>query len=103
AYYPKLLAAGVKIYLYGGAPMAHTKAAVFDGHLVTMGTSNLDGRSLLANYEDNVWIDDVNTAQDLTQRYFNKDLATSQSVTEYHPTGWQAVKSKAYALAGKEL
>jgi cardiolipin synthase len=102
-YFPALLAAGVHITLYDGAPMAHSKIAIFDGRLVTIGTSNLDGRSLTYQDEDNVWTDDPAVAADLNQRYFVHDMAESQVVTSYHPTVKQSIENAFYAAAGNYL
>lgn len=57
AYYPSLLAAGVKIVEYRKAQL-HAKVAVIDDHWATVGSSNFDGFSLFLNQEANVVVDD---------------------------------------------
>ena len=63
ANYADLIAAGVKVYEYHGMPMAHDKVATFDGKMSTIGSSNLDARSLGNNDEANVWTGDPQVAR----------------------------------------
>jgi cardiolipin synthase A/B len=49
-YLDALLAAGVKIHVYG-PPMVHAKTCVVDRDLAMVGTANLDNRSLRLNFE----------------------------------------------------
>lgn len=97
AQYQKLLDAGVEIYEYAGLPMAHTKIAVFDNRLCTVGSSNLDARSLVNNDEANIWMDDPNVANDLTQRYFNTDVPQSYRITAYQPGRLEALKNRVWS------
>lgn len=57
SYYPKLLAAGVKIYEYRKTQL-HGKVAVVDEDWATVGSSNCDGLSLFVNQEANVVVRD---------------------------------------------
>ena len=50
SYYKDLLDAGVKVYEYQG-PMLHAKALLVDDSLVSVGTANLDTRSLRLSFE----------------------------------------------------
>jgi cardiolipin synthase len=52
SHYSELLAAGVKIYERQDA-LLHAKTAVIDGVWSTVGSSNMDWRSFLHNYELN--------------------------------------------------
>ncbi|HEY4000246.1 MAG TPA: phosphatidylserine/phosphatidylglycerophosphate/cardiolipin synthase family protein, partial [Candidatus Xenobia bacterium] len=101
--FPDLLKAGVEIYKYGGRPMAHTKIAVFDNRLATVGSSNLDARSLVNNDEANIWTEDPQVANDLTQRYFEADLPTCTRLTEYHASGMEAVKNKVFSALANQV
>jgi cardiolipin synthase len=85
ALYGQLNAAGVHVYEYWGRPMAHQKVATFDGKIATIGSSNLDARSLADNDEANVWTSDPKIAAQLDQELFAKDLTQSTRVTEYKP------------------
>jgi len=84
--YPALLSAGVQIYEYSGRPMAHDKVATFDEHITTIGSSNLDARSLKYNDEANVWADDAKTAQIMNSELFDEDIPQSVHITSYEPT-----------------
>lgn len=77
AWFPQMIDAGIKVFEYDGAPMSHGKVATFDGQYCTIGSSNLDGRSLLHNDECNVWSADASVAQDVDARFFGPDVAKS--------------------------
>ncbi|MGK5069956.1 putative cardiolipin synthase YbhO [compost metagenome] len=66
SFYPKLLAAGVKIVEYRKTQL-HAKVAVVDDDWATVGSSNIDALSLFLNQEANVVIKDVAFAQSLRQ------------------------------------
>ena len=55
SYYPNLIAAGVKIYEYTPG-FIHAKTFVCDGKYATVGTVNLDFRSLYLHFECGVWL-----------------------------------------------
>jgi cardiolipin synthase len=57
SFYPKLLAAGVKVYEYRKTQL-HAKVAVVDDDWATVGSSNYDGLSLFVNQEANVVVRD---------------------------------------------
>jgi cardiolipin synthase len=79
SYYDHLLSAGVRIHELQHAVL-HSKTAVIDGVVSTVGSSNLDWRSFSANNEVNavVYGDDFG---DTMQRMFEQDVAASQEVT----------------------
>lgn len=52
SYYQELLDAGVKIYEYQPG-FVHAKACIFDDRICTVGTVNLDYRSLFLHFENN--------------------------------------------------
>jgi cardiolipin synthase len=64
SFYPKLLAAGVKVVEYHKTQL-HAKVAVIDDHWATVGSSNVDGLSLFLNQEANVVIKDAAFAHSL--------------------------------------
>jgi cardiolipin synthase len=64
SFYPKLLAAGVRIVEYHKTQL-HAKVAVIDDDWATVGSSNVDGLSLFLNQEANVVIKDAAFAQSL--------------------------------------
>jgi len=79
--YHALLQAGVRVYEYYGRPMAHDKLATFDGQISTIGSSNLDARSLWNNDEANVWSTDPAVARQLDRELFARDLEQSDRIT----------------------
>ncbi len=78
-YYTQLLRAGVKIYERQGV-ILHTKTGSIDGVWSTIGSTNLDWRSFLHNYEINAVVLGGEFASQL-QRLFDADLAASRQVT----------------------
>lgn len=55
AYYPQLIEAGVKIYEYTPG-FIHAKSFVVDDEYATVGTINMDYRSLYLHFECGVWL-----------------------------------------------
>ena len=77
AYIPRLLDAGVQIWRH--PKMVHSKAVIIDGSWATMGSINLDARSLRLNFELNVALPDAPTVELLT-RWFESELRASRPV-----------------------
>ena len=73
------LLGGVEIYEYQPALM-HTKAMVVDGVWATVGSANLDYRSLAINEELNLVVYDTAFAQQL-EKSFQEDLKYSKKLT----------------------
>jgi len=73
------LRGGVEIYEYQPALM-HTKAMVVDGVWATVGSANLDYRSLAINEELNLVVYDTAFAQQL-EKSFQEDLQYSKKLT----------------------
>jgi cardiolipin synthase len=96
ANYLALVNAGVKVYEYAGAPMAHDKVATFDGKMSTIGSSNLDARSLANNDEANVWTGDPSVAKDLEQNLFAKDVGQSTLITKQQAEAFNTLKNRIY-------
>ena len=83
SYYTQLLEAGVQIHEMAHA-MMHAKTAVIDGVWSTVGSSNLDWRSFVANSELNVIVLGEDFGDEMAA-LFNRDRAASQPVT---PDAW---------------
>jgi len=79
AQFGRMLRAGVKIYEYTPA-LLHAKTMVIDGVWATIGSTNLDNRSLALDEELNLIIYDRAVAQQF-ERTFLEDIALSQPVT----------------------
>jgi cardiolipin synthase len=78
SYYAELLEAGVKIAELQDAVL-HSKTAVIDGVWSTIGSSNMDWRSLVSNNEANVVVLGDDFAREM-ERMFERDLAQSEPV-----------------------
>lgn len=78
-FYEPLLAAGAKIFQLQGAVL-HAKTAVIDGAWSTVGSTNIDRRSFLHNYELNVVVVDPGFGADM-ESAFNEDLRDSKQIT----------------------
>ena len=76
AHYPPLLEAGVKIYEYTPG-FIHAKTFVVDDHFATVGTVNLDFRSLFLHFENGVWMCNTPCIKDIKQ-----DFLATQKVSE---------------------
>ncbi len=79
AHYPPLLDAGVKIYEYTPG-FIHAKNFIVDGRFATVGTVNLDYRSLFLHFEDGVWLYDAPCIREI-RADFEDTLQRSEPVT----------------------
>ncbi len=70
SYIEELLEAGVKIYFYK-AGFIHSKVIVVDGTFSSVGTANLDFRSLETNFEVNAMVYDEEIAGILTRQFLD--------------------------------
>lgn len=101
AFYEQLLAGGVKIFELQIAVL-HAKTAVIDGAWATIGSSNIDRRSFIHNYELNVVVIDPAFGRDM-ESAFAEDLRDCKEVTleqwRHRPWG-DRVREWAANLAG---
>jgi cardiolipin synthase A/B len=74
-YWDEVLKAGVKVYQYSKG-MMHSKVVLVDGEWASVGTANLDNRSLHLNFEVNCQIQAPAVVAEL-ERAFREDLAVS--------------------------
>ena len=87
----KLMKKGVNVWMYTPG-FHHTKIITVDGKFCTVGSANLNARSLNFDYEENAIIIDRETTQQLSDM-FDRDKAdsfklTKKSWNEFR-TGWQ--------------
>lgn len=78
AHYPPLLEAGVKIFEYTPG-FIHAKNFVVDDRFATVGTVNLDYRSLFLHFENGVWLCEAPCIKDIRADF----LATEQLCEAY--------------------
>ncbi len=74
-YWADVVAAGVQVYQYS-AGMMHAKYVLVDGEWASVGSANMDNRSLLLNFETNCQLFDPVLVQELEREYLN-DLELS--------------------------
>lgn len=84
AHYAPLLEAGVEIYEYTPG-FIHAKNFIVDGRFATVGTVNLDYRSLFLHFEDGVWLCEAPCIHDI-EADFQETLKCSQPCQETIPT-----------------
>lgn len=76
----KLMKRGAEVWMYEPG-FHHTKVIMVDGRVCTVGSANLNARSLSWDYEENAVIIDKNTTQEL-DRLFNSEKKDSFILTE---------------------
>lgn len=80
AFYVPLIASGVQIYEFTPG-FIHEKKVIVDNIFATIGTVNLDYRSLFLHFENGIWLWNSPCIQDMEED-FQKILAKSQIYTE---------------------
>lgn len=78
SYVEPFLEAGIKIYFYQKG-FIHSKTLIIDDIFSTIGTTNLDFRSLQTNFEINAFIYEKKFTRSLL-KYFNEDLRNSREI-----------------------
>lgn len=78
SHYAELLAAGVRIFEWHDALM-HAKTAVIDSQWSSVGSTNLDWRSFVHNYEADVIVRDAQFARRMEARY-REDVAAGVEI-----------------------
>lgn len=78
AYYEELLESGIKIYEYKKG-FIHTKTFIIDDIYATIGTINLDYRSLYLNFECGIWLYSCHTIQNI-KADFLKTIKESRKI-----------------------
>ena len=94
----KLMKHGCRVYYFDGG-FHHTKVMTVDGEYCTVGTANLDGRSLLLDYEVNAFIFDAEVTAQL-DAIFDEDLKQSELLT---PENFKQRFSLGHRIVGRML
>ncbi len=98
SYIRDLMDYGVKVYLYPG--FLHAKMAVMDGRISVMGTTNIDIRSFLLDFEINTFVYDTDFSQKCLD-IFKEDMSKSRLVTKewYDDRGlWVKIQERIFRL-----
>ena len=104
SYYPRLMAAGVRIAEYNGG-LLHSKTLTIDARTVFMGSSNLDIRSFDLNFENDILFTDAPLAGAIRDRQMQY-LASSTPVDPAVVAGWSLPRRiwlNAFAVVGPLL
>ena len=80
SYYRELINAGVKIYEYSKG-FVHSKTVLSDGRVATVGTANMDFRSLYLNFECGVRMYGTSAIADM-ETDFKNTMCLSRQITE---------------------
>ena len=94
AYLPELVAAGVRFYRYEGG-FLHQKVMLIDQDLATIGTANLDNRSMRLNFEHTMVVADRRFAETV-EAMLSRDFHESSLI---HPEELTADPWWKYAAA----
>lgn len=78
--FDELLRAGVRIFLYDPGGFIHAKTVICDGTVLSLGSANLDTRSLHINFEIQSFLYDRNLAREAAA-VFEEDMRRSLEVT----------------------
>ncbi|GLU45322.1 cardiolipin synthase [Allomuricauda sp. NBRC 101325] len=81
AYFDTYLKSGIKIYLYPDG-ILHSKVMLCDDEIASIGTANLDNRSLQQNYEAQAFVYDADLCAQM-KADFLKDCAKSTALLDY--------------------
>ncbi|MER3318283.1 MAG: cardiolipin synthase [Allomuricauda sp.] len=81
AYFESYLKAGIKIYLYAEG-FLHSKVMLCDDEIASIGTANLDNRSLQQNYEAQVFVYDAVLCKRMKSDFL-KDCEKSTLLSDY--------------------
>lgn len=81
SYFILALNAGIKIYLYDGGKILHTKTAVVDDTWGTVGSANMDNLSLLLNFEGNIRSSDSGFISELKSQFL-EDISHTESLAK---------------------
>ena len=97
----KLMKHGCHIYLYRPG-FHHTKVIMVDGKFCTVGSANLNARSLRFDYEENAVILDRHVTAEL-ERLFDNDKSDCDILTEDYWEQWRTPWQKFVGWLGRLL
>ena len=83
SYYAGLIRDGVRIYEYTPG-FCHAKQCICDGKIATVGTINLDYRSLYFHFENGVYLYDVPAIKDIREDFEEVFAVSTEVGNNYH-------------------
>lgn len=83
SYYPEMLSAGIRVFEFGQG-FSHTKVVVSDDVVATVGSLNLNYRSLRTDYECNVFLYGEESVSPV-KVYFQEYLDRCDEITSFRP------------------
>lgn len=92
----RLMKRGCEVYYYETG-FHHSKFMIVDNQLCTIGSANMDARSMLFDYEVNAFIFSPHTSREL-QAIFERDKQFSTLLT---PEGWKQRFSMSHRIVGR--
>ena len=96
SYFRRCVRSGVHIYLDTGR-FDHSKVFVTDDYFSSIGSANLDNRSLTLNFEENIYFYDSNTAVYLRDTFLQQ-CENCEEVTLHSIKKWSAARKMGSAL-----
>ena len=97
SYYSGLVRNGVRIYEYTPG-FCHAKQCICDGKIVSIGTSNLDYRSLYHHFENNVLLIGCDAVQDIAEDFVSTFTQCREVTEQYRATHGKAMGTWQYIL-----
>lgn len=97
SYYKECLEAGIRIFESSGR-FNHSKIFVADDYVSSVGSANVDGRSLKLNYENNTYFYDEAVTRDFKE-YIQAGMDASREVTLEWVEQWSACRKMGNGLA----
>ncbi|WAW14603.1 cardiolipin synthase [Peptostreptococcus equinus] len=81
SYFEDILRAGGRVYLYKKG-FIHSKVVIVDDELASVGSSNMDLRSFMLNFEVNTFIFDKEVIDDLTDQFYEDQDDSEELIME---------------------
>ncbi|MGY3749820.1 cardiolipin synthase [Vagococcus acidifermentans] len=86
--YARLMESGVRIFEYTPG-FIHSKTFVVDGEYATVGTVNLDYRSLYLHFENGIWMYQSPSVQEVLQDHLHTEaLSQEMTLEDVHRVSW---------------
>lgn len=81
SYFEDILKAGGRVFLYKKG-FIHSKVVIVDDEVASLGSSNMDLRSFMLNFEVNAFIFDTDVIEDLADQFYEDQDASEELIME---------------------